>query len=256
MDNNLLFKTAMLAGEIILTSGAETYRVEDTMERILSLSGYDSIEVFVTTTGIIATLSNQGSEPITSVKRIPKRFNNLNRIYCVNEVSRKLCEQKISLEEAHQELKEIKTYIQYGTFAILTSTTVATVTFTILFGGYGMKLAVAALNGILIVCFGLLIEKRNKSEFMKNMMISAIIAFTTMACCKGLHIEKTEEIIIGTIMPLVPGIPITNAIRDTLQGDYVSGVARAMEAFVYALAIAVGVGAGLSIFNLLEGLVV
>jgi uncharacterized membrane protein YjjP (DUF1212 family) len=50
-------------------------------------------------------------------------------------------------------------------------------------------------------------------------------------------------------MPLVPGVAITNAIRDTLNGDYVSGAARAVEAFIKALAIALGVGLGLMLFG-------
>ena len=54
-----------------------------------------------------------------------------------------------------------------------------------------------------------------------------------------------DAIIIACIMPLVPGVAITNAIRDTLNGDYVSGAARAVEAFIKALSIALGVGVSL-----------
>ena len=53
-------------------------------------------------------------------------------------------------------------------------------------------------------------------------------------------------------MPMVPGVAITNAIRDTLQGDYVSGSARVMEACMEAAAIAVGACVGMA---LLRGLI-
>ena len=50
-----------------------------------------------------------------------------------------------------------------------------------------------------------------------------------------------DTVVIGSIMPLVPGVAITNAVRDTLQGDYISGCARILEAFLKAIALGVGV---------------
>lgn len=54
-------------------------------------------------------------------------------------------------------------------------------------------------------------------------------------------------------MPLVPGVAITNAIRDTLQGDYLSGGARVLEAFLKAASIALGVGIGMALFGAVAG---
>ena len=48
-------------------------------------------------------------------------------------------------------------------------------------------------------------------------------------------------------MPLVPGVAITNAVFDTLHGDYLSGTARMLEAFVTAAAVAMGIGIGLGV---------
>ena len=48
-------------------------------------------------------------------------------------------------------------------------------------------------------------------------------------------------------MLLVPGAIITNAIRDTLHGDYAAGNAKILEAFVKAAMIALGVYVGLLI---------
>jgi uncharacterized membrane protein YjjP (DUF1212 family) len=79
-----------------------------------------------------------------------------------------------------------------------------------------------------------------------------VLAYLTMICTKYFTGTDQNLIIIGSIMPLVPGVPITNAIRDTLQGDYNSGTARAMEAFVISLGIAVGVGLGIGLFNFVE----
>ena len=64
---------------------------------------------------------------------------------------------------------------------------------------------------------------------------------------------KSDIVIIGAIMPLVPGMIFTTAIRDTLNGDFASGISRIMEAVVVALAVAAGVGAGMGLFQWLAG---
>ena len=58
-----------------------------------------------------------------------------------------------------------------------------------------------------------------------------------------------DIVIISCIMPLVPGMAITNAARDTLRGDYLSGIARMLEAFIKAAGIAIGIGIGLAIMG-------
>jgi uncharacterized membrane protein YjjP (DUF1212 family) len=88
---------------------------------------------------------------------------------------------------------------------------------------------------------------------MTDVVKSFLIAFFTLLYSVFIRDANTDLIIIGSIMPLVPGIPITNAIRDTLQGDYMSGTARAVEAFIISFGITVGIGLGMGLFNLLKG---
>ena len=58
-------------------------------------------------------------------------------------------------------------------------------------------------------------------------------------------IYDKDLMIVSAIMPFVPGAAITNAVFDTLHGDYLSGLARAAEAFVIAAAVASGIGMGM-----------
>lgn len=251
MDHKLLYKTAMLAGEITACSGAETYRVEDTMEHILKLSGFKTIHVFATTTGIIATIDNPGIEPITSVTRIRNRANNLNRIDQVNQISRKLCKQMITVEEAYEKLQEVRNCRLYSKKIIAVCLVIATISFVSLFGGGYQEFFVAGIAGVMMVLISHFFATREGSDFMIDATKSFVIALLAMSFHLFMPQLDTETVIIGSIMPLVPGIPITNAIRDTLQGDYMSGLTRAAEAFVTALGIAVGVGFGLGFFNML-----
>ena len=107
MDYKLLMNTAILAGETMLKSGAETYRVEDTINRILKTSNAQTVETVVLMTGIFVTLDDSGIDPITVNKRVHARGMNLNRIDRVNTVSRSYCAGEITLDEAYEELKQI-----------------------------------------------------------------------------------------------------------------------------------------------------
>ncbi len=252
MNYQALFKTAMLAGEIMAQSGAETYRVEDTMIRILKSAGLSSVEVYATTTGIVATLSDPAMEPITGVKRIANRSNNLSRINDVNQISRNICDGMISVEEACEKLEEIRNSKTYNSLVIAIATIVSMGGFVGIFGGSLLDCFFAGINGIFIVIIGKLADNRVSSTFIIDMAKSFVLAVITMIIAKYNNNIDRNLIIIGSIMPLVPGIPITNAIRDTLQGDYNSGTARAVEAFVISLGISVGVGLGIGFFNFAE----
>ncbi len=255
MNYNTLFKTAMLAGEIMAQSGAETFRVEDTMTRILRTSGLKVIEVFVTTTGFMATLSDPEIQPITEVLRINRRSNNLNLINGVNQISRDLCNQKVTVEEAYDQLLQIRGRKNYPDLLITLATLISTGGFTGLFGGSVLDCVIAAVNGLWINLLGRLLTGKVGSTFMKDAAKSLCIAFFTMICTLLFHKAHPDVIIIGSIMPLVPGVPITNAIRDTLQGDYMSGTSRAVEAFVISAGIALGIGFGMGLYNLLERMI-
>ena len=54
-------------------------------------------------------------------------------------------------------------------------------------------------------------------------------------------------------MPLLSGLLMTNAVRDTMYGDLMSGVTRAVEALLLATAVALGVFVGLELASMLGG---
>ncbi|ROR30548.1 uncharacterized membrane protein YjjP (DUF1212 family) [Mobilisporobacter senegalensis] len=250
MNYKLLMDIALLAGEIMLTSGAETYRVEDTMCRILRISNLERTEAFVTTTGIFATLDDISIDAITLVKRVSIRSTNLNLIYLVNDISRKLCNDEIDWVTAYQELKNINRKEHYPDILIWIMTVATSAFFSVVLGGDWKDCAISAVNGLFIVLWMMIAKKTEMSQFIVNMMASVLIAINTMIYVNFTGNHANNEIIIaGSIMPMVPGVAITNAVRDTLQGDYMSGATRAMEAFLIAASIAVGIGVGLALYS-------
>ena len=108
MNYKLLLDTAVTAGELMLENGAETYRVEDTMHRILSLSKLQTAEVFVTMTGFVATLDDPSIHSMTVVRRITERSTNLDMIDKLNALSRRLCTGELELDAAFSQVQELK----------------------------------------------------------------------------------------------------------------------------------------------------
>lgn len=113
MNDKLLVETAVLAGEIMLVSGAEIYRVEDTINHILRKANRQISEAIVLSTGIFVTLNDPELEPITVIRRVSDRSTNLNKVYLVNNVSRQLCSGTMTVEAAYEELQSVRTVQQY-----------------------------------------------------------------------------------------------------------------------------------------------
>ena len=113
MDYKKLVDTAILAGEIMLRSNAETYRIEDVMNRILDISCLETSEAIALTTGIFVTLDDPSITPITEVKRLTDRVTNLDNIARVNSITRRLTFGELSLDEAFNKLQKVETEGQY-----------------------------------------------------------------------------------------------------------------------------------------------
>lgn len=248
-NHKLLMKTAMLAGELLLSSGAETYRVEDTMRRMLNKSELEHIEVFVVLTGIMATLDDESIEPISYVKAVKDVGMNINKIIVVNDVSRKYCNNEITLEEAYNRLNTFK-WKKYN-IALYSLATVGIVTgFSMFFGGDFCDIVATAVVGIILAAFITFGKRFRVNGFIHNILNCIGISFVAMLLQLLWNDINTEIVIISSIMPLVPGVSLTNGVRDVLEGDYISGNSRILKAFLVAAGIAIGIGAGMAIFEL------
>lgn len=256
MDYKKLMDVAVAAGETMLRSGAETYRVEDTMNHILGIGGLKTADSYVLATGIIATLSDKNVDTITVVRRVGNKETNLNRIYQVNTISRNLCAGKITLEEAEQQLERINQEEPYKSWMIHLATVGVCAFFALILGGTGLDMIGAALVGVMLTAELVFCQWRKMNSILKTTMAALSVAVGT-AIVKNFLLPgvDTNCLVISAIMPLVPGMAFTNAIRDILYGDYTSGGARIMEAILVAAAVAVGVGCGISLITAVGGII-
>lgn len=252
LDVKLLFNVTLLAGEILLSSGAEIYRVEDTIDRLLGLSGFEGAESFVTPSCILMTLRDPAAETLTTLRRVSVRANNLARVAQVNTLARVLCAGEITLEDAYKRLVSIKGSKGFPQWAMLLILLILPVCFYLFFGGVSLMAGMICLvTGAWLSAARYWMDKKSVVRFFSDLICAAGVAFLASILGFLLSVPSSANlVIISSIMPLVPGVAITTAIRDVLHGDYQSGTARVAEAFIIATAVAVGVGAGLFVFRL------
>lgn len=248
MDTNKVLIVATYAGQIILESGGETYRVEETIIRICKNYGLKDADSFVTPTGIMCSALKENSESISIVKRVKNRTVNLERIDLVNDLSRSVELQNMPIDTLKEELDKIANSSMYPAYIDVLFSALAASGFSYMFGGNLKDFFCAFFIGIVIKAFVHMANNLAINAFFINSIGGAIGAFFALLCTHeglGTHLDT---IIIGAIMLLVPGLSITNAIRDTIAGDLVSGLTRAADAFLVALSIAVGTGSVLSLW--------
>lgn len=254
MNINKIVNLAAHAGKIMLESGAEIYRVEETITRIGGSYNIYNIDAFVTLNVIIVSASDEHGQTISVIKRVRHRTLNLEKISKVNNLSRHINDKDYSLYKAEIKLSEIESSRPYSFKVTLLFSGTTTAFFSLAFGGNAKDFIVSFFIGILIRLTSYAFNFLRTNEFFINILCGSIAALIALISTKYNIGSHTDTIIISSIMLLVPGLAITNAIRDTIAGDLISGISRGMEAFLAAVAIAIGTGVVLKLWFILGGI--
>lgn len=247
---------AALAGRVLLENGAETYRAESTVEHILRSRGVEKVQTFIIPTAII--LSIEYEDELYNVVERNKRIGiDLMRITRVNDLSREFSNSDLSVIEAKAKLNDIKQSSQYNFWTRVLFAGLAGSCVTLMYKGGILEFGGALLASIVTAMVLEYLYKVEASLFARNFIGGAVAAGASIAfsaACVLLTVPVDMNIIIiGAIMTMVPGVAITNAVRDSISGDYVSGVSRSSEALVIAVAMVFGVGLTLNLLRPLLG---
>lgn len=241
-----IMEVCLLAGKIMLQSGGETYRVEDTMMRIAAAFGIENSHSYVTPTGII--FSAEGNEPTkTKLIRISSRSTDLKKVAMVNSISRQITNGEINLESAHILLKELEDLNVTFPFMIqVIAASIASGCFMIMFKGEWIDFIPSMITGGLGYFGFLYFHRYIPIKFFSEFLASFIIGFLALILVKLGVGSQLDKIIIGSVMTLVPGLLVTNAVRDLMAGHLVSGLSKGAEALLTAFAIGSGIALVLS----------
>ncbi len=242
LSREQILNLALLLGKVLLISGAETYRVEDTILRFCSSNGLQNISVFATPTLII--IGDETSSTESRVSRIRVRNTSLDKISAINDFSYNL--RKWENTDYHQ----IKAFLQeiadrppiYGKWAICFSSALCSAAFSAMLGGNQYDFLAAFATGGLSMLLVKQIAGMRPSVFWENAVAGAAIGLLAVISCELCHECTRMNIVVGALMPFVPGVAFTNSLRDYIAGDLISGNSRLAEALLLATALAIGLG--------------
>lgn len=252
-DYERLLKVAVDFGVLLLINGAEIYRVEESMQRILKAYGLDDADVFAIPHLIVATIVTPDKHVITRTRRIYVRDSNFDRLAAANDLVREVCATTPHLNDVTEKLAAIRKRPIYHSGQRLLFSALTGFFFTLLFQGHladaGVTAGAIALSRL--ICFQM--ERFHANAFFVTIVASLVHTFVALSMGLYFPLLQTDRIIMGTLMILVPGVTFTTALRDIIAKEIVAGLIEGVEAILVASAIAIGSALGFMIVGELWG---
>ena len=243
-----VLEVAAKAGHILLENGAEISRVEDIMSRIASHFGVDSGNFFVLSNGIFTTgrankVTKSGAQASTyaNVEFIPLRGIQLSKVVAVNRLSYDISNGRTTLTEARERLESIAAAAPKPAWEQILGSGLGAGGFCAVFGGGWMDCLAALVVGVLLYAFVLGVSARYLSKIVGGVCNALVATLLCILCWRMGFGDSLANIIIGAIMPLIPGVPFVNGVRDLANSDYIAGFTRLTDAMLGFFCIAVGV---------------
>lgn len=245
MDYNILLELATDVAHRLAMSGAETFRVEDSVVLIMQAYGVEA-EAFAIPNCLTVSMETPDGVPMTRMKRIGYHGNDLDSVERYSNLSRRICREKPDPKVAFQWLKEAdRSKRQYKLPLLLAGNFLGACGFSVFFGGCFADSLFAGICGIVVGLVNLLMDRLKANAFFRTIIASFLMAALAYVLSVFHIVQNADTVIIGTLMILVPGLLFTNALRDIIYGDTNSGLNRIVMVFMIAVAIALGTGAAL-----------
>lgn len=241
MDEQKFINLIGEIGRLLLKHGAEIYRVEESLLRMCQSYGYQNVEVFALPSYFTLTIEMHEGYTYTISKRTQQNRVNLDMVYELNNLVRYICDNCPNYDYLKNKIDEIKNpslnmplvFLGYG---------LGTGFFTTFFGGHLKETIIAMLIGFILYFFIWLMEILEINNLVTTLLSSIVLSSLAIFSYRLGLIDNLQSTITGCLMILTPGVAITNSLRDIMGGDYISGMARMLEALLTATFIAVGVG--------------
>lgn len=249
-----VLEVAFQAGHIMLESGAEIFRVEETMVRISRYFGVDDAnkDFFVLANGLFATgVTDKGHYARVRQSRV--RGARLSRVVAINQLSREIEQGLHTLPDVERELERIRTLPDPPKLLQILASAFGSWAFCLMFGGGWTDALASFIAGLVLYVFVVYVSDPHMSKISGNMLGGALVTLVSVALWKMGLGHSMSSIIIGGIIPLVPGVPFTNGIRDIADGDYISGAVRLLDAVLVFSSIAIGVGVVFIVYRHITG---
>lgn len=248
MDYDALLELSTEVGYRLLESGGEIYRVEESIRRLLEAYNPQSAEIFAIPNCIIACVVTPEGKTLTRVRRMPSHGTDLDQLERYNALCRAACEKRPDVETLREWLAAAGEKSRGYSFPVMMAAYFfGTAFFSLFFGGAWQDALCAGVCGMAICLCQQVMARRKANLFFRTLASAAVSGLIALGLTVAGLGRSVDLITIGALMVLVPGVAITNAMREFMGGDLVAGVSRVAEAVLIGTAIALGTAAALSL---------
>ncbi len=249
MDYNRIVQLILDVGEELLKSGAENFRLEDSLYRMCKSYGFKRYDVYAIPSNLQITVETPEGEIITQIRQIESTdidfdrldyLNNLSRYVCANHPDEKKFREKyeevMNRKEPHPAIKYLAGVMGGAGFAVF----------------FGCNLAdavVAAVVSLMIVIVGGWLGKRENNVLIYNLILAFLSEMIILSAIRLGIGNHPDRVMIGIVMLLISGLGVTNGIREVLQRDFISGALNIMNSMLGASGIAFGIALAIMILD-------
>lgn len=249
MNYNKIVQGILDIGESMLISGAENYRIEDSLYRMCRSYGFVKYDVFVIPSNIQITVETENGDIITQVRHIENADIDFDQLDYMNNLCRYICSHTPDEEELQKKYQEVKNRPPQHPAAKYFAGIMGGTGFAVFFGCNFKDAIVAVIVSLMIVVVGKWLEKREGNLFVYNTILSFLSEVIIVLSVRNGFADHPERIMIGIVMLLISGLSTTNGIREILQKDYISGFINIMNSILGAAGIAVGTALAMLVLN-------
>lgn len=240
MDYNTLLDLVADLGYRLAMNGAETFRVEESINLITKAYGVES-EVFAIPNCLIVSIETDDGRPMTRMRRVGHHSNNLDSVEKYSNLSRRICAEHPEPQIAYQWMRDVDaSQLSYRSWANVLGNFLIAYGFSFLFGCSFIDCFWSGICGIIVGYASNAMDKMHANQFFRTIIAAFILAITAYTMAGIGIVSNADTVIIGALMLLVPGLLFTNAMRDIIYGDTNSGINRVVQVFLIAVAIALG----------------
>lgn len=249
MNYNKIVQGILDIGESMLISGAENYRIEDSLYRMCRSYGFVKYDVFVIPSNIQITVETENGDIITQVRHIENADIDFDQLDYMNNLCRYVCSHTPDEEELQKKYQEVKNRPPQHPAAKYFAGIMGGTGFAVFYGCNFKDAIVAVIVSLMIVVVGKWLEKREGNLFVYNTILSFLSEVIIVLSVRNGFADHPERIMIGIVMLLISGLSTTNGIREILQKDYISGFINIMNSILGAAGIAVGTALAMLVLN-------
>lgn len=235
-----VIKLALWAGQLLLQHGAESQQVEETIHRLTTALGCNWADILVSPNAIVMTALS-GTEFRTKVRRVVAPGVNMTIVTDVSALHHRVESGELDLAGLRAELRRISDAPgNYPRWLTVFMVGLACAAFSRLFGGdwaeFGVTLAASS--------SAMFVRQTLQRHYFNAYLVAIVTAFVAGGAAGAAYrlgfVSQPQVALASSVLLLVPGVPLINAVQDLLKGHTVAGLVRGFTGGLIAMCIALG----------------